>query len=82
METILQTGAAQSVRSTAAQSVRSILGGPAERTASVRTGGTCPSCGSDLVSNCYYISGRGYLILHECEASVGPESSCQYRKVL
>jgi hypothetical protein len=44
--------------------------------------GKCPTCGDDLVSNCYYVGGRGYLIAWECWASLGDNPKCNYRKVL
>lgn len=44
--------------------------------------GECPQCGQPVVSNCYYVGGRGYLITHECWASLGEKPTCTYRKVL
>ena len=44
--------------------------------------GTCPECGELLVSNCYYIEGKGYLIVWECWASLKARPSCAYRRVL
>jgi RNase P subunit RPR2 len=44
--------------------------------------GVCPQCGDALVSNCYYVGSRGYLICHECWSSLGPNPTCTYRKVL
>lgn len=44
--------------------------------------GHCPRCGQELVSNCYYVSGRGYLVIWECWASRDPEPTCDYRRVL
>jgi hypothetical protein len=47
---------------------------------------TCPVCGEDVVSNCYYVGGKagGYIILWECWASLGDPSevTCDYRRVL
>ena len=58
MDTILDTNAA-------VESVRQAYdGGGRPRPEWVR--GQCPQCGDDLVSNCYYVGGRGYLICHEC----------------
>ena len=44
--------------------------------------GRCPECGDDLVSNMYYIGGRGYLIRWECWNSLGEDPACRYYKVL
>lgn len=44
--------------------------------------GICPQCGQPLVSNCYYIGGRGYLVTWDCWASLGMNPTCRYRKVL
>ncbi len=44
--------------------------------------GKCPQCGEDLVSNCYYVGGRGYLIVWDCWASLRESPACSYRKVL
>lgn len=44
--------------------------------------GKCPHCGGLLVSNAYYISGKGYYIAWECWNSLGEAKSCDYRRVL
>jgi hypothetical protein len=44
--------------------------------------GACPRCGEELVSSCYYVSGRGYLVLWECWASLRSDPTCDYRRVL
>ena len=44
--------------------------------------GRCPECGDDLVSNLYYIGGKGYLLTWECWSSLGEAPRCHYRKVL
>lgn len=44
--------------------------------------GVCPQCGSPVVSNAYYIGGRGYLTVWECWASLGETPACTYRKVI
>ena len=44
--------------------------------------GKCPKCGEPLVSSCYYIEDRGYLIVWECWGSLRDEPSCAYRRVL
>jgi hypothetical protein len=44
--------------------------------------GRCPMCGEDVVSNCYYVGGKGYIIVWECWSSLGEEPTCEYRRVL
>lgn len=44
--------------------------------------GRCPECGDDLVSNLYYIGGRGYLIKWQCWSSLSESPTCRYEKVL
>ena len=44
--------------------------------------GTCPLCGSPIVSNVYHVGGRGYLTVWECWYSINAEPTCTYRKVL
>jgi hypothetical protein len=44
--------------------------------------GRCPECGDDLVSNLYYIGGKGYLMIWECWSSLGENPRCTYRRVL
>ena len=44
--------------------------------------GRCPECGDDLVSNLYYVGGRGYLLVWECWGSLGEDPQCRFRKVL
>ena len=44
--------------------------------------GVCPECGDDLVSNLYYIGGKGYLIRWECWSSLKQTPTCNFRKVL
>ena len=44
--------------------------------------GTCPECGDALVSNCYYVGGRGYVVRWECWSSLGRAPRCGYRRVL
>lgn len=74
MDYILETDAAvETVRETADHNGR-------PRPEWIR--GKCPECGEDLVSNCYYVGGRGYLIFWECWSSLGNKPSCNYRKVL
>ncbi len=67
---------------TAVESVRFFCGDthPAPSPEWVR--GRCPECGDHLVSNCYYVGGRGYLICWECWSSLSERPTCQYRKVI
>lgn len=44
--------------------------------------GRCPKCGDDLVSNLYYVGGRGYLLKWECWGTTKAPATCDYRKVL
>lgn len=44
--------------------------------------GVCPRCGEELVSNSYYVGGRGYLVLWECWGSLVKDPTCDYRRVL
>lgn len=44
--------------------------------------GVCPECGDDLVSNLYYVGGKGYLIRWECWSAINETPTCTYRKVL
>lgn len=44
--------------------------------------GTCPACGAELVSNSYYIGGKGYILVWECWQRLGPSPTCDYRRVL
>ena len=75
MDTILETNAA-------VESVRQAYDGLTDRPRAEWVRGTCPQCGEPTVSNCYYVGGKGYLIAHECWASLGENPSCSYRKVL
>ena len=42
----------------------------------------CPLCAGPVVSNCYYVGGRGYLCVWEGGHSLGEAPTCSYRKVL
>ncbi len=45
--------------------------------------GKCPDCGDDLVSNMYYIGGRGYVLAWECWTALTHDNAdCAYRRVL
>ena len=60
-----------------------ILGGKRLRPEQVR--GECPACGGPLVSNCYYVGGKGYLVTWDCVNSLkefADPITCHYRKVL
>jgi hypothetical protein len=76
MDTILETNAAL-------ETVRQAYDGKAEgqpKPEWIR--GTCPQCSGPLVSNCYYVGGWGYIVLHECWNSLPENPTCSYRKVL
>lgn len=63
--------------------VRQAYDGPADdrpRPEVVR--GICPQCGGELVSNIYYVGGKGYLRRIECWESLGSAPKCGYRRVL
>ena len=75
MDTILETNAA-------VESVRQAYDGTSDRPRPEWVRGICPQCGDELVANCYYVGGRGYLITRECWSSLGENPSCAYRKVL
>ena len=75
MDTILETNAA-------VESVREAFDGNSARPRAEWVRGTCPQCGEELVSNCYYVGGKGYLVTWDCWASLGKEPTCNYRKVL
>lgn len=75
METILETSAA-------VETVRLAFDGTSDRPRPEWVRGTCPDCGEQLVSNCYYVGGKGFLVIHECWASLGPAPTCRYKKVL
>lgn len=42
--------------------------------------GTCPACGGGLLSNLYYVEGRGYLLVMECAESLSERPACNYRR--
>ncbi len=44
--------------------------------------GICPLCSAPVVSNCYYVGGRGYVCVYECWGSLAAVPTCSYRKVL
>lgn len=46
--------------------------------------GVCHDCGSPVVSNTYYVGGKGYIIQWECWKSLGPmeEQTCDYKRVI
>ncbi len=75
MDTILETNAA-------VESIRQVFDGSSDRPRPEWVRGTCPQCGDALVSNAYYVGGRGYLCLWECWGSLAATPTCNYRKVL
>jgi len=75
MDTILETNAA-------VESVRQAHNGKSDRPRPEWVRGICPQCGEELVSNCYYVGGRGYLVVWDCWASLQGDDTCTYRKVL
>lgn len=75
MDTILETNAA-------VESVRLAHDGKSDRPRPEWVRGICPQCGKDLVSSCYYVGGRGYLVVWDCWASLQDDYTCTYRKVL
>lgn len=48
--------------------------------------GECPVCGESVVSNVYYVGGKGYVSVWECwgslQANAGRPNTCNYRRVL
>lgn len=62
------------------------ISGPAARPDAAWVKGICPLCGDAVVSNVYYVGGKGYLIVHECwgslRANSGQANTCDYRRVL
>ncbi len=46
--------------------------------------GACPHCGGPVVSNSWYIGGRGYIVTLDCWNRLGShkEPTCNYRRVL
>jgi hypothetical protein len=55
---------------------------PTERPDPAWVRGKCPCCGDAVVSNLYYVGGKGYLLRWECWSSLGDTPTCEYRKVL
>lgn len=75
MDTILETNAV-------VESVRQAYDGTSDRPRPEWVRGVCPSCGEELVSNCYYVGGKGYVVIWDCWASLNRNPTCNYRKVL
>jgi hypothetical protein len=75
MDTILETN-------TTVESVRQAYNGSGGPPRPEWVRGVCPQCGEPLVSNCYYVGGKGYLVCWECLGSLGEHPTCSYRKVL
>lgn len=55
---------------------------PTERPDPAWVRGKCPQCGEVVISNLYYVGGKGYILRWECWNSLGADASCDYRKVL
>lgn len=64
------------------ESIRSMFNAALPGPAPEWVRGRCPDCGDHLVSNCYYVGGRGYIICWECWSSLSDRPSCSYRKVI
>lgn len=90
MDTLLDTDNLDAA-DTLPPSVRQSFDGPAAGQPKAEwVRGTCPVCFSPVVSNCYYVGGRGYLVVWECWNALGeyakdvPDElrTCRYRRVL
>lgn len=77
----------------AVETVRQAFDGTSDQPRPEWIRGNCPHCEckgmvTPVVSNCYYIGGRGYLIVWECWLSLldmekdYEDRRCNYRKVL
>ncbi len=55
---------------------------PTERPDPAWIRGKCPKCGDAVISNLYYVGGKGYILRWECWNSLGDDATCNYRKVL
>lgn len=55
---------------------------PSERPDPAWVRGKCPLCGDVVISNLYYVGGRGYILRWECWSSLGQNPTCTYQKVL
>ncbi len=75
MDNILETNAA-------VESIRQVYDGHSDRPKPEWVRGICPQCGEPVVSNCYYVGGRGFLVVYECWASLAETATCVYRKVV
>jgi hypothetical protein len=42
----------------------------------------CPLCGEEVVSNCWYVGGKGYILKLHCWAALGEDATCEWSKVL
>lgn len=56
--------------SAAVQTVRQYWDGQRDQPKPEWTRGNCPDCGAPVVSNCYYIGGKGFVIIFECWESL------------
>ena len=75
MDTIPETG-------NVVESVRQVYDGKSDQPRPEWVRGICPQCGGQLVSNCYYVGGQGYLVTWECWESLQADPTCTYRRVL
>ena len=84
---MVMCGCSRTTRSRQAQAVNQNAAVPITMTVDGRPDpkwvrGKCPECGDDLVSNLYYIGGKGDLIVWECWGSLNEDPRCTYRRVL
>lgn len=79
---VLETNQILVETNAAVESVRQVYDADLARPRPEWVRGTCPQCGDELVSNCYYVGGQGYLICWECWSSLGENPVCAYRKVI
>lgn len=70
------------VLTTKKQTTSRVRKAPASQPDPALVRGRCPSCGDPLVSQLYYVRGKGYLIRWECWRSQGDSPSCDYQVVL
>ena len=75
MNTVLETNAA-------VECIRQAFDGRSDRPNPEWVRGVCPHCGDELVANCYYVGGKGYIVAHECWSSLGETPTCTFRKIL
>lgn len=71
---LLDTGAA-------VETMRQCWDGQRDQPKPEWTRGNCPQCGAPVVSNCYYIGGRGFVIVLECWEALRSPAACTFRQV-